>query len=180
MGKLTFTCDSNSKSNADFFITYDRNNWNWNDFGYYIRYKLYATPNITPNGKEVFVGYIGILDKNQEMAKHNWLEDTLREKDEFQLFYELPETFSSDITVTAATMLWMLLDKKQREEFVKAMHLILDSEGPYWENIVGKAGPLFRNGIDWAKKNYLGQVKEIILCPTDFRMTMECYHQLFD
>ena len=72
MDKLTFTCDIRNKANADFFITYDRNNWNWNDYGYYTSYLIYATPKITPNRKEILMGWVQIIDKHQKTGVHNW------------------------------------------------------------------------------------------------------------
>lgn len=181
MGKLIFTCDSNTKKNADFYITYDTENWNWNDYGYYINYRIYATPKITPNKKEVCLGWISILDRYQKMGKHDWLENKLKEAGTYSQFHELPDSFSSEIGERAATMLWMLLDCKQRKEFIESMHLILDNSGSYWENIrYYSLNPMFRNGIAMAKKEYLDLVKDIMLSPTNFKLTKECYRQLFD
>lgn len=78
-------------------------------------------------------------------------------------------------------MLWMLLDCKQRKEFIESMHLILDNSGSYWENTrYYSLNPMFRNGIAMAKKEYLDLVKDIMLSPTNFKLTKECYRQLFD
>ena len=181
MEKLIFTCDNDKKKDADFYITYNTELRNWNDFGYYIQYRIYATPRITPNKKEVCLGGISILDKYQKMSERDWLENTLKEKGTFSLFHELPSSFSSSVGQKTATMLWMLLDCSQRKNFIDAMHLILDDEGPYWDNIrYNSLNPIFRNGIKRAKKDYLDLVREIMLSPTDFRLTKECYHQLFE
>ena len=129
MDKLTFTCDYNSRGKTDFYITYDPKCWNWNDYGYFIRYLIYATPKITPNKKLVLLGKIRILDKNQ-LTKPHWLEDRLKGNGKYDLFYELPETFSSCLLKDTAIKLWMLLDNEQREEFVEAMHVV-DPEGTF-------------------------------------------------
>ncbi len=183
--KISFTCDPNSKSDADFYITYKRELWNWNDLGYYISYLIYATPKITPNKKEVLLGDIGIYNPHQEWAKHDCLENSLRESGNYSLFHELPESFASRIFEKEATMLWMLLDSEQRKEFIIAMHLILDKDSLYQNNIIATKNPLFRDGIDEASEKYLDLVKELMLSPIDFRWTighksqlMDCYGQL--
>lgn len=178
--KFSFTCNPNFKPDADFYITYDRDNWNWNDFGYHVRYLIYATPKITPNKKEVLIGEIGILGSDQKIAEHGLLENTLRESGNYSLFHELPEFFSSRIYDRTATMLWMLLNPEQRKEFIGAMHLILEADGPYWETICSKASGLFREGHSHVINQLLDTTKNIMLSPTDFKMTKECYQQLFE
>ena len=185
--KLSFTCacDPNSMSNADFYITYNSAHWTWNDLGYYINYLICATPKITPNKKEVYLGSIWIYSPKQEWLKHNCLEDALIESGTYSLFYELPKSFSSRISEKEATMLWMLLDPSQRKEFISAMHLIIDKDSPYYSNIIATKNPLFRDGILDATVKYLQLVKELMLSPIDFRWTighksqlMDCYGQL--
>ena len=188
MDKLIFTCDPNMESLADFYITYNSGCWDFNDLGHFIRYQLFATPKITPNKKRVLLGDIKILEKEQGWMKHNWLENRLRETEQFSLFLNLPDSFMSSIDEKTATMLWMLLDRKQREEFVEAMNLVLSFSGTYSSTYYfrDRKTPLFREGFDKAWYDYLYNVSEIMRCPIEFNipkwiiMAPECFNKMYD
>ena len=107
------------------------------------------------------------------------MQEKLKEQGTYSLFDEMPESFSSSIGDKQAIMLWMMLDVKRRKEFIDAMHVVLDAEGPYWENIAGRRGGLFRDGIKWHKENYLDLTRKIMLSQASFGLLKDCYYELF-
>ena len=66
MGSLKFVCSKDATSDADFRIEY-YNPKNWNDYGYFTRYRLFAESSITGGG-EILVGTIKISSIGQQQG----------------------------------------------------------------------------------------------------------------
>ena len=125
-------------NDADFYIELDA----WDDKGYHVIYHLHATRRLTGAGN-VYLGYIKFMHPGQETFELSVLH--LRMGDE--PFTEVAEdivgiTFSIDVYKGLNRY---VEDPNERKNIVKQLHLILDTESPYYEIV--KDDPCFIDGM---------------------------------
>lgn len=125
-------------NDADFYIELDA----WDDKGYHVMYHLHATRRLTGSGN-VYLGYIKFMHPGQETFELSVLH--LRMGDE--PFTEVAEdiigiTFSIDVYKGLNRY---VEDPDERKNIVKQLHLILDTESPYYEMV--KDDPCFIKGM---------------------------------
>ena len=122
-------CYQNAKgkpsNGADFLLEKD----GWNDYGYLVMYHLHATYNLTGKGNE-YLGAIRIMKKGQQEYKQNVLEEDLGGYD----FVDLPEDYVSlSASIDLYDSLANMLSVKDRESFVKQLHLIFDEDSKFYD-----------------------------------------------
>lgn len=129
MEPLRFACSLQTED-VDFRIIYDRydSTCNWNDFGYFSYYKLYADGAITSN-KLIFLGWIHISSTKQEQGVKNYVGQIMGREP----FFSLEDSFYSAITnVEVAQKLFMLLSPEQRNSFISALNLSVHFDEDVW------------------------------------------------
>lgn len=125
MGSLKFVCSKDATSDADFRIEY-YNPKNWNDYGYFTRYRLFAESSITGGG-EILVGTIKISSIGQQQGIEDHLSSVMGETP----FEKIDDTFYSEIfEENVARKVFVLLTPEQRTNLIDALNLnaILDYE----------------------------------------------------
>lgn len=125
-------------NDADFYIELDA----WNDKGYHVMYHLHATERLTGH-RNVYLGYIKFMHPGQKEYESSVLH--LRMGDE--PFTEVAEdivgiTFSIDVYKGLNRY---VEDPDERKNIVKQLHLILDTESPYYDMV--KDDPCFIEGM---------------------------------
>lgn len=123
MEPLKFVCSKESTKDADFRIEY-YNPKNWNDYGFFTRYRLFAEPSIT-GSKEVLVGTIKIAATEQQKDVEDYLSSLMGAAP----FERIDGTCYSVIAEEiVARKLFVLLTPEQRTNLIEALNLsaILD------------------------------------------------------
>lgn len=109
---------------ADFFLEKD----NWNDYSYRTQFHVHVTAKITGDYNR-YLGPVSIMRYGQGLYEYP-LEDTVNAV----YFRELPEDFCSlSFSLDLFSGLARYLNGEDRDDFVRAMHLIVDRESPYYE-----------------------------------------------
>ena len=125
-------------NDADFYIELDA----WNDQGYHVMYHLHATERLTGHGN-VYLGYIKFMHPGQQEYESSVLHQRMGNEP----FTEVAEdivgiTFSIDVYKGLNRY---VEDPNERKNIVKQLHLILDTESPYYEMV--KDDPCFIEGM---------------------------------
>ena len=113
MGSLKFVCSKHATSDADFRIEY-YNPKNWNDYGYFTRYRLFAESSITGGG-EILVGTIKISSIGQQQGIEDHLSSVMGETP----FEKIDDTFYSEIfeeNVARKVMRFLIMKFSKRHE----------------------------------------------------------------
>lgn len=145
MEPLRFACSYKPKD-VDFRIIYS-NPSNWNDYGYYTRYKLYADGPIAGNNL-IFLGWIHISSTKQSQNEVDYVGKIMGKEP----FFTLEDSFYSAILdAEVAQKLFMLLSPEQRSNFLSALNLSVHLDEDVWRffhRYYSLWGGMFRNCSD--------------------------------
>jgi hypothetical protein len=120
---LSFTFNK-SITDADFLIE-EHNPKNWNDAGFFIRYRISALPHIT-GGKTIPLGGLLLMSLEYQQKESNAAERIMSDQ---PVFVSLKDGFFSRLTSEiGAQRLFYLLSPEQRKEFCSALRLCVDLE----------------------------------------------------
>lgn len=121
---------SHNESGVDFYLEEN----DWDDYGYRTSYCLHASRTLTGNDKNQYLGNLKIMKKGQAEIDKYLLRDLYKEND--LIFTELPDNFVSlSFSIEMFQEVNRLLDVGRREEFIKALHLILGEDSYYYKDL---------------------------------------------